>query len=80
MDFSSINFDKFLKMISIPANRIICNEDALLMNVFLYWCIRLLPRVENLKIHKHSLKYKSLGEEFNNYFSEVGTRVGRGGL
>ena len=80
MNFSSINFDKFSKIVSFPASRVIWNKDALLMNVILYRYIGFLPRVENLKIHKHSLKYKSLGEDFNNYSSEVGTRVGIGGL
>ena len=31
MDFSSINFDELLKIVSFPASWVICKEDALLM-------------------------------------------------
>ena len=78
MNFSSINFDKLLKIVSSRASYVICYDDALLM----MYCHTGMYFLEQKiwKIHKNLLKYKSLEKEFNNSSLEVATRGGRGGL
>ena len=54
-----------LKITSFPASWFMYNENVLLMHdVLPYWDVP--PGVENLKIHKHSWKYKILEKECNN--------------
>ena len=72
MNFSSINFDSYWKLLSfLPVSRVIYNDNPLLViyQRIPYWNI--LARVENLQNSKKFikidlLKYKVLEEEFKN--------------
>ena len=72
MTFSSIYFAKLFKIDSFSASRVIYNEDALLM--IYYHTGIYLSEYEISKIHKHSLKYKTVEEEFNKSSSEAATK------
>ena len=50
-----------MKFVSFPSSWTIYNEDALLM---MYWGILYCREQKNGKIHRCSLKYKILGEQF----------------
>ena len=65
-NFSSIIFDKLFKIFSFPASWCIAHD------VLPYWVYLSEKKIWN--IHKHSLKYKILEEEFINFSSEAATR------
>ena len=71
MNFSSFIFDKLLKTVSFSASW--GEEDALFMMFHHTWTCFLEKKIWN--IHKHSLKYKILEDQFKNSSSEAATIV-----